>query len=173
MARETKTCLFDFIEIGFRGNKWMTGCGKELLYVAPLGKGEAMPPLPTDNKAKFCTFCGKKIRLTSRKPKQQPVILKCPEPERPRSPFNSGEDARPEKPMPVRPHKSFAVDANHNTYDGWKSRGMQVQAGQKSIGRDSTGAAIFHKDQTKPISPPTLSARRLYQPGDEDDIPLY
>lgn len=172
MARETKTCLFDFIEIGFRGNKWVTGCGKELLYVAPMGKGEAVPPLPTDNKAKFCTFCGKKIRLTSRKPKQQPVILKCPEPERPRSPFNSEENARPEKPVPVRPQKSFAVDANHNTYDGWKAKGYQVQAGQKSIGRNSENLAMFHINQTKPIDQKQRPQEFRDYEWDDYDIPL-
>lgn len=150
-----RTCNYDFIEIGFRGNKWISGCKKEILYVTELGKGVSTPPTPTDKGAKFCTFCGKKIKLTSRKPKQQPKLSLVPE-ERPPKP---NPLPRPEKPVAI-----LRISENHDTYDAWQARGYQVQRGEKMVGRSPDGIAMFHRNQVKEIPD------REYDP--EDDV-LY
>lgn len=128
------TCDYDFIEIGSRGYSWTSGCGKPILYMSPLGQGEAFPPLPTDNGAIFCTFCGKKIKLKTVKPIKQPT-------------------SRPVKPPPAPkpPRGGLHIDENHDTYDGWQGKGYQVQRGEKSIGRNTEGLALFHRNQTKEI----------------------
>ena len=148
-----RTCNYDFIEIGFRGNKWISGCKKEILYVTPLGVGEAVPPLPTDNGARFCTFCGKKIKLTSRKPKQYPAPPKATE--------------RPPKPDPLpRPVRVLEIGKEFNSYEGWQALGYQVQRGEKSMGRNIQGLALFHISQTKEIQD-----KFLYNWFDADDRP--
>ena len=187
MARKTKNCNYDFIEIGFRGNQWISGCGKEILYRSPMDQGEASPPLPTDNGAKFCTFCGKPIRLTRRKPKNEVKIPVAPPPTEPEkqakpSPFG------PSKPSPFATKEVLKIDQDHNTYEGWQKLGLQVQRGEKSIGRDANNVPLFHRssvaapDVRKPGQSSSRSLRgdepwpTLHYGGhlcdfDSDDIP--
>lgn len=143
---KSKNCNYNFIEIGFRGNLWISGCKKEIRYTSQQGVGVSEPPLPTDNGAKVCTFCGKPIKLTSRKPKQQPKIPAAPPPEKPTK--KDEPPFQPTKPPPLfgsKP-KVLEIDDNHNTYAGWQELGMQVMKGEKSCGRNADNLALFHRD---------------------------
>ena len=147
-------CTYTFIEIGFRGNEWFSGCGKKILYVSELGVGESAPPLPTDNGASFCTFCGKKIKLSEQKPRVAQVSSRPPKP-----------DAAPK---PAKPAPTMQPGKNLDTYEGWIARGMQVQRGEKMKGRSPDGVAVFHKDQVKPIE---KRSRGFLGGFDDDDFP--
>ena len=187
MTRKTKNCNFDFIEIGLRGNQWISGCGKEITYFAPLGQGVAEPPLPTDNGMKFCPWCAKPIRLKSHKPKQVfvPKVAPPPEPKEERT-LASYHTPKP-SPFSKPPVAHLEIDDNHNTYNGWKEAGFQVMAGQKMAGRDSDGIPLFHRSSVKeqgkytggsnpPVVrndpwPPPNYGDHLYE-FDDDDIPF-
>lgn len=43
--------------------------------------------------------------------------------------------------------------AKMRTYDEWIAKGRQVRRGERSIGRDDFGRAVFSKTQTDPIEP--------------------
>lgn len=148
MARKTKNCNFNFIEIGLRGNQWISGCGKEITYFSPLGQGVAEPPLPTDNGMKFCPWCAKPIRLSTRKPKNVFVPREAPpEPKEERT-LAAYLTSKP-SPFSKISAAHLGIDDNHNTYDGWREKGFQVMAGQKMAGRDSDGIPLFHRSSVK------------------------
>lgn len=177
----TKNCNFKFEEIGYRGNKWITGCNKEILYVTALGEGVSQPPLPTDGGAKFCTFCGKPIRIP-----KKPEPRKAPDPPTP-PPYTPDPlpENRPERgppmPRPLKPpampppHKVVANnDPNHKTYDDWLLAGYQVRRGEKSTTRNRDGKAVFHRKQTDKaltVTRPPLP-RGHHSDFDDDDIPF-
>lgn len=166
----TKDCRFDPVQIGFRGNSWRTQCGKDILYVVPLGQGVAEPPLPTGNGAKFCTFCGKPIKILDKHFKKYqepplPPVESVPEPV---------TAQRPLKPHPLpRPTKHLAIDKEHDTYEGWIARGMQVQRGEKMKGRSPDGVAVFHKKQVKPIEKKSRGRLGGFNDDDFPDICDY
>ncbi len=169
-----RNCNYRLIEIGFRGNLWMSGCKKELLFFAPLGKGVASPPLPTDNNARFCTFCGKTIKLKSLKPQRDPAIPKAPDPE-PVPKLQLSKAGTPGKLFP-REEMVLKIDDDHDTYEGWINKGFQVQMGQKMVGRNEDGVPLFHRNSVKPKENKKIRTKHIEYFSEvedfDDDIPF-
>lgn len=42
---------------------YKTSCGKKERYDAPIEVGMCFAPEPTDDGRKFCTYCGKRIKV--------------------------------------------------------------------------------------------------------------
>lgn len=57
-------CTYTKVKSDGFGTTWKTNCGKRIYCEAPEEVGMSFAPLPTDDDCKFCTYCGKEIKLS-------------------------------------------------------------------------------------------------------------
>lgn len=59
----TVSCIYTLTDSNGYYDTWKTSCGKSIRINAPEEIGMSFAPLPTDDGARFCTYCGKPIML--------------------------------------------------------------------------------------------------------------
>lgn len=58
------TCIYRITYQDGYYTDWKTACGHSLRMEAPMQIGFSFAPLPTDNGAKFCRWCGSQVDIT-------------------------------------------------------------------------------------------------------------